>query len=131
MGVELTRVGSILAKLNEETDPPLTAFFEPLQAAADLMRAALDAHHAAFHSGQMRTAGFLDGGTAVLSDIKRRGREEPAVPTPEAAYTAGSCRVSDAPDGHLRADPRRRLSWGGALRAKTDEAASRLLGLGP
>jgi hypothetical protein len=32
--IELTRVGSMLAKLNEETDPLLAAYFELLQAAA-------------------------------------------------------------------------------------------------
>jgi hypothetical protein len=48
--VALMRVGAILAKLNEETDPQLTTYVEPLQAAAESMRAALNAHGTATES---------------------------------------------------------------------------------
>jgi hypothetical protein len=69
--VELTRVGSILAKLNEESDPQLTAFFEPLQAAADSMRAAFEAHRAATDA-EANAFGLLRTETIHWMDAYRR-----------------------------------------------------------
>jgi hypothetical protein len=45
--VALMRGEVILAKLNEETDPQLTVYFQPLRAATDTLHNAHDAHRAA------------------------------------------------------------------------------------
>jgi hypothetical protein len=69
--VELTRVGSMLAKLNEETDPQLTAYFEPLQAAAESMRAAFEAHRAAMDT-EVNAFGLLRAESIRWGDAYRR-----------------------------------------------------------
>lgn len=69
--VELTRVGSMLAKPNEETDPQLTAHFEPLPAAAESMRTALEAHRAAMDA-EVGTFGLLPAESVRWVDAYRR-----------------------------------------------------------
>ena len=69
--VELTRVGSMLAKLNEETDPQLTACLEPLQAAAESMRAAFEAHRAAMDT-EVNAFGLLRAESIRWGDAYRR-----------------------------------------------------------
>lgn len=69
--VELMRVGAVLAKLNEETDPQLTAYFEPLQAAAESMRDALEARRAAIDA-QVNAFGLLRAESIHWMDDYRR-----------------------------------------------------------
>jgi hypothetical protein len=71
MEVEMTRVGSILAKLNEETEPQVRAFLEPLQAAADLMRTAFEAHRAAMDA-EVNAYGLLRAESIHWMDAYRR-----------------------------------------------------------
>jgi hypothetical protein len=71
MDQKLVRVGAILAKLNEETDTSLTAFFEPLQAAEGAMLTALDAHRSALKA-ETNAFGLLRAEVIHWTDAYRR-----------------------------------------------------------